>query len=47
MFGIEHTGLIIAIGTIGAGLQMMVLLVWYMRHMNAWATAKRVSDECP
>lgn len=47
MFGIEHTGMLIAIGIIGAGLQMVVLLVWYMRHMKAGATSNKVSDHYP
>jgi hypothetical protein len=47
MFGIEHTGLLIAIGIIGGGIQMIVLMVWYLRQMRAAASAHQVSEDHP
>ena len=47
MFGIEHVGLLIAIGIIGGGIQMIVLMVWYLRQVRAAASANRVSDDYP
>ena len=45
MFGVEHTGILIALGIIGGGLQMIVLLVWYMRHLSAATTADEDPDD--
>jgi hypothetical protein len=30
MLGIEHTGILAAIGVMGAGLQTIVLMAWYL-----------------
>jgi hypothetical protein len=43
MFGIEHTGILAALGIIGGGLQMIILMLWYLRHMRA--AAKSTPDD--
>jgi hypothetical protein len=30
--GIEHTGILVAIGVMGAGLQTIMLMAWYLFH---------------
>ena len=32
VLGIEHTGVLVAIGIIGAGLQAILLIAWYLLH---------------
>jgi hypothetical protein len=40
--GIDHDGVLFAIGVIGAGLQMVLIMVWYLRHTSEKAQRARI-----
>jgi hypothetical protein len=45
MFGIEHAGILVALGIIGAGLQTIAMLLWYLRFIRAASEPKRALDD--
>ena len=44
--GIDHTGILVAIGIIGAGVQMGLTLAFYLRHTSA-QVARRNAEPLP
>lgn len=47
--GIEHSGALFAIGIIGAGVQMLILIIWYLHHTRArdFTSSQRQDPEIP
>ena len=47
--GIHHPGLLFAIGVIAAGVQLLVLIAWFLaddkRRWRAYQESRRVSDQ--
>lgn len=41
---IQHPGVLTAIGVIGGGLQMIVLIAWYLAHTRSTEVHKRPND---
>ena len=42
--GIEHSGILLAVGIIGAGLQTTLLMLWYLRDINRPPRPMRAHD---
>lgn len=45
MVGIEHSGVLLAIGVIGGGLQMLALIFWYLSHTRKTGVQTARADE--
>jgi hypothetical protein len=47
MMGIEHSGLLVAIGVIGGGAQLICLMAWYLFHTRPNAAQGQRVDITP
>jgi hypothetical protein len=43
--GVEHVGILVAIAIIGGGLQMAMLIGWYLHHTASAAKAAKSEQE--
>jgi hypothetical protein len=43
--GVDHTGILVAIAIIGGGLQMAMLIGWYLYHTASTARSAKVDKE--
>jgi hypothetical protein len=39
--GVDHNGILIALGIVGAGIQMAVLITWYLHHTSEKSQQRR------
>ena len=42
--GIDHAGILVALGIVGGGIQMIVLITWYLHHTSDKARRRRADE---